>query len=112
MSERWPWLAHVPRMMVVLHDLVIVGLTWIFLRWLAGMAGAPPASSLVQELAIVGSIQGLVFWRAGLYRGVWRFASVPDLINLAGAALAGMLLIVLVLMVTGMLAAVPRLQLA
>jgi len=90
-------------MMVIVHDLLVVVLTWILLRWLAGLAGAPPADFLLRELAIVVMIQAAVFWRVGLYRGVWRFASVPDLINLAGAAFIGMLLIVVVLMVAGML---------
>ncbi len=108
MTRRWPWLAQVPRMLVIVHDLLIVVLTWILLRWLAGLAGAPPANFLLRELAIVVVIQAAVFWRVGLYRGVWRFASVPDLINLAGAAFIGMLLIVVVLMATGMLVDVPR----
>ena len=44
-----------------------------------------------------------MFWRVGLYRGVWRFASVPDLVNIASAAFIGLLLIVPVFMVLGML---------
>jgi FlaA1/EpsC-like NDP-sugar epimerase len=101
-------MAHLPRLLVVLHDLAMVVLTWIMLRWLAGQAGAPPAMFLAQELAITVAIQGIVFWRVGLYRGVWRFASMPDLVNLATAAFIGILLIVPVLMVVGMLPAVPR----
>jgi len=108
MSRRWPWIARLPSMMVVMHDILIVGLTWMLLRWLAGQAGAPPSLYLLRELSIVILIQGLVFWRVGLYRGVWRFASVPDLINLASAAFIGVLLIVPAFMVLGMLPNVPR----
>jgi FlaA1/EpsC-like NDP-sugar epimerase len=36
-----------------------------------------------------------VFWQVGLYRGVWRFASVPDLWNIFKASLLGLLGIVL-----------------
>ncbi|CAN5159574.1 nucleoside-diphosphate sugar epimerase/dehydratase [soil metagenome] len=94
--------------MVVLHDLCMVVVTWLMLRWLAGQAGAPPAVSLAGELALAVGIQGLVFWRVGLYRGVWRFASMPDLVNLASAAFIGVLMIVPALMVVGMLPDVPR----
>ena len=108
MTRRWPWIAHLPRLLVIVHDLSMVVATWLMLRWLAGQAGAPPAVSLVQELAIAIAIQGAVFWRVGLYRGVWRFASMPDLVNLASAAFIGILLIVPTLMIVGMLPDVPR----
>ena len=108
MNRRWPILAYVPRLTVVMHDLVVVALAWLLLSWLAGQAGAPERESLPRELAIVILIQGIVFWRVGLYRGVWRFASVPDLVNLASAAVIGVLLIVPAFMVLGMLPAIPR----
>jgi FlaA1/EpsC-like NDP-sugar epimerase len=108
MSRRWPWIVHLPRLLVVLHDLLMVVATWVMLRWLAGQAGAPPTPYLIRELAIAVAIQGIVFWRIGLYRGVWRFASMPDLLNLASAALIGLLLIVPAMMVIGMLPDVPR----
>ena len=86
----------------------MVAATWLLLRWLAGQAGAPPSAFLVRELAIALVIQGIVFWRVGLYRGVWRFASMPDLLNIASAAFIGLLLIVPAYMVLGMLPQVPR----
>jgi FlaA1/EpsC-like NDP-sugar epimerase len=107
-NKRWPWLSKLPRLLVVMHDLSMVVLTWMLLRWLAGQAGAPPSAFLLQELAIVVLVQGIVFWRVGLYRGVWRFASMPDLVNIASAAFIGLLLIVPIFMVLGMLPEVPR----
>lgn len=44
--------------------------------------------------------QAVVFWRVGLYRGLWRFASVPDLWNIFKSAFSGLIVIVLVLSVT------------
>jgi multidrug efflux pump subunit AcrB len=35
-------------------------------------------------------LQGLVFWRVGLYRGLWRFASVSDLLNIFKASFIGL----------------------
>ncbi|HMB57450.1 MAG TPA: nucleoside-diphosphate sugar epimerase/dehydratase [Arenimonas sp.] len=101
-------LAMAPRLLVLLHDLLVVALTWVGLRWLASVAGAPDAPGLITELIVVIAAQGLMLWAVGLYRGVWRFASLPDLANLARAALLGLALIILVFWLLGMLPDIPR----
>ncbi len=98
----------IPRLLIVLHDLVMIGLVWVGLRWLASVAGAPPPPSLVTELVVVIGVQGIVLRLVGLYRGLWRFASLPDLGNLVRGALIGVLLIVAALFLIGMLDEVPR----
>lgn len=97
-----------PRLLIVLHDLAMVAFVWIALRWLASVAGAPTAASLGSELLIVMVTQGLVLRMVGLYQGLWRFASLPDLANLVRAALLGVVLIVSLLFLLGMLDMVPR----
>src|SRR5207342_883712 len=86
----------------------VVVLVWLMLHWLARQAGAPPPVDIGLQLAVVVAVQALVFWRVGLYRGVWRFASVPDLVNLARAALLGLLLTVPVFLLLGMVPTIPR----
>lgn len=49
------------------------------------------------DTSLVLGIQALVFWRVGLYRGLWRFASVADLINIFKASFIGLVAIVLTL---------------
>lgn len=100
--------SRVPRLLIVLHDLVMVALVWLGLRWLAGVAGAPPAPSLGIELLVAVGTQGLVLRAVGLYQGLWRFASLPDLANLVRGALVGVLLIVALLFLLGVLPDVPR----
>jgi FlaA1/EpsC-like NDP-sugar epimerase len=100
--------ALLPRLLIVVHDLAMVAFVWIALRWLASAAGAPPAPSLALELAIVLAAQGLILRQVGLYRGLWRFASLPDLGNLMRAALLGVLVIVVVLFLLDKLELVPR----
>ncbi|HEX5755742.1 MAG TPA: nucleoside-diphosphate sugar epimerase/dehydratase [Arenimonas sp.] len=97
-----------PKLAIVMHDLMMVVLVWLGLRWMAAVAGAPPAPSLYHELALAVSIQGVVLWTVGLYRGLWRFASLPDLVNLVRAALFGVGLILLALYITDILPDVPR----
>jgi FlaA1/EpsC-like NDP-sugar epimerase len=108
MSVRWPGLARLPRMLVIAHDLSVVVLVWLGLHWLAGQAGAPPPKDIVLQLSIVLGVQALVFWYVGLYRGVWRFASVPDLVNLSKASFLALLLFVPVFLVLGMVPHIPR----
>lgn len=102
--------AGLPRLAVVAHDLAMVWLCWIGLHWLRyGFAANPPPMSLWStQIAIVLLAQGLVFWQAGLYRGLWRFASVPDLWNIVKASLIGLLAISLGLFIYNRLDPVPR----
>ena len=50
---------------------------------------------------------GLVFWFAGVYRGLWRYVSIPDLARLFFATAGGWVLALLVLAVNGTLGAFP-----
>lgn len=80
------------RVLVVLHDLLMIVVAWCAARlgtlWLLGES-AIGWQQLAIEVNLVLLIQGFLQWRAGLYRGVWRFASLPDLANLLRAALLG-----------------------
>lgn len=110
--SRWTesWQAHLPRVAVVSHDLAVVWLVWHGLHWLryAVEPAAPPHALWSPEVLIVLALQGLAFWWVGLYRGLWRFASVPDLWNILKASVAGLLGILLGLFLYSRLEAVPR----
>lgn len=99
-----------PRLAIVAHDLAVVWLCWTGLHWLRyGFAANPPPLSLWStQIVIVLMAQGLVFWQAGLYRGLWRFASVPDLWNIVKASVLGLLALVLGLFIYNRLGQVPR----
>jgi len=93
---RQRWASALPRTAVVVHDLAMVWLAWNGLRLVRyGLSGTPanlpPLWST--ETFVVLAAQALVLWRVGLYRGLWRFASVPDLVNLAKAGLFGVIAI-------------------
>jgi len=99
-----------PRLAIVCHDLAMVWLCWHGLHWLryAMVPGAPPLSWWSTESVIVLVAQGVVFWRVGLYRGLWRFASVPDLGNIFKAGLIGLLAIAMGLVIYNRIDAVSR----
>jgi FlaA1/EpsC-like NDP-sugar epimerase len=100
-----------PRIAVVVHDLCMVWLCWSGLHQFryAVLPSAPALAGGGTQIALVLLAQGVVFWRVGLYRGVWRFASVPDLLNILKASIFGVLAIMLVLYAFDrMLDTVPR----
>ena len=89
-----------PRAAVVVHDLVMVGLAWLAAGWIVrrgGFSGVLESAPLLTELFLVLAVQGLVLWSTGLYKGLWRFASFPDLWNIARASLFGAILFITVL---------------
>ncbi|MEK7322539.1 MAG: nucleoside-diphosphate sugar epimerase/dehydratase [Pseudomonadota bacterium] len=61
-----------------------------------------------KSLVVVLLAQGLMFWRFGLYRSVWRFASLPDLWNIIRAVLLGVLAAGLVLFLLNRFTGIPR----
>ncbi|MDV3468934.1 nucleoside-diphosphate sugar epimerase/dehydratase [Stenotrophomonas sp. C3(2023)] len=90
----------VPRVAIVCHDLFMVWACWQLLHIgrYSLLPDAPRLPLWTMDSAVVIAIQSLVFWRVGLYRGLWRFASVADLINIFKASFIGLVAIVLVLM--------------
>lgn len=99
-----------PRLAVISHDLAMVWVVWQGLHRLRfGILPNPPQLSLWStEIALVLAAQGLVFWWVGLYRGLWRFASVPDLWNIFKACALGLFAIVLGLFLYNRLDLVSR----
>ena len=85
-----------PRAAVVVHDLVMVMISCLATGWIIhkfAYVGIAPTVPVPAELVLVTALQGLVLWATGLYKGLWRFASFPDLWNIARAAFYGTLLI-------------------
>jgi len=80
------------RFTVFLHDLVMIPVAWVGAYWLRFNLDGIPAEYWRQALSVlpvVVLVQGGMFWYFGLYRGVWRFASIPDLARILKAVLAG-----------------------
>ncbi|HEX7341020.1 MAG TPA: nucleoside-diphosphate sugar epimerase/dehydratase [Rhodanobacteraceae bacterium] len=100
-----------PRMAVVLHDLIMVVLAWglaKYLRYLFVHATGQQVGFAAFEFPIVLVVQGAVFTWLGLYKGLWRFASLPDLWNIARTAAIGTICIYPALFLYDRLAGVPR----
>lgn len=75
-----------------LHDLLAIPIAWLGAYWLRFNFGPIPDYIFTHALSVLPVlivVQGVVFWYFGLYRGVWRFASMPDLIRILKAVLIG-----------------------
>lgn len=107
-----PWVDRLrSRTAAFAHDLAMVPAAWLLAYWLRFNLGEIPDSYLnaaIIALPLAIPIQAAVFWRFGLYRGVWRFASLPDLVRIAKAVLTGTALIFFALFVFNRMEGVPR----
>lgn len=65
-------------------------------------------SAMWSYMAFVLPVQGGTFFCAGLYRGIWRFASIPDLRRIGLAVTASAVVVPAALFMTSRLQEVPR----
>ncbi|MBK9162202.1 MAG: polysaccharide biosynthesis protein [Nitrosomonadales bacterium] len=96
--------------LAMLHDIVAAILAWACAYLLRFNFELPPnfAVELQQTLIWVVPLQVAVFWRFGLYRGIWRYASLNDLRNIALAVLLAAVAIPFVLWMLRADLVVPR----
>lgn len=99
------------RGMAFLHDLLIIPLAWLGAYVLRFNLEAVPDwfwQQALNSLLVVVPVQAAVFWLFGLYRGVWRFASLPDMMRIGKSVLSGLLVITLLLWLTRDFSGIPR----
>ena len=90
---------NVRRLVVFGYDVVMAGAAWMAAYWLRFNLDVPPeyADAMLARLPLVVALHTAVFWTLGLYRGMWRYASLPDLqriilaVGLAGLAVPALL---------------------
>ena len=84
---------------------------WLLAYWLRFNLGYVPPEffrDALVSLPLVMVVLGIVYWRFGLYRGVWRFASLTDLIRIAKAVLVGTGILLLLFFVFDRMSFMPR----
>jgi len=98
------------RLAVIVHDLLMVVVAWglaFFTRYNFSLPDSAWAM-VWQTLVVVVVAQAVVFGITGLYKGLWRFASLPDMWNISRAAIIGVLAISLCLFLFNRMEGVPR----
>ena len=84
------------------HDVVASAVAWLAAFWLRFNLEVPQPFLItaLETLPLVAGVSALLFWRLGLYRGLWRYASLPDLqkilfsVVLASVACAALVLLI------------------
>jgi FlaA1/EpsC-like NDP-sugar epimerase len=102
LKTRWAALA---------HDLVMIPVAWLLAYWIRYTIGEFPDALLQRALYLLPLmvlIQGSTFVYYGLYRGVWRFASLPDLSRIVRAVLVSTVIAAVSIFLLTRLEYVPR----
>lgn len=97
-------------MLVFLHDVAWAGAAWTMAFLLRFNFSIPPDNiqSLKWSLGIVLTVHAIVFWRYGLYRSLWRFASLPDLRRIFAAGIVATLASAMAMFLYHRLNQIPR----
>ena len=97
-------------LLAFLHDLVAAGLAWCAAYWLRFNLDVPEdyLRAMLGQLPYVIGVHVVIFWLLGLYRGLWRYASLPDLQRILFAVGLGALATPSLLTLLAQSALVPR----
>ena len=97
-------------LLAFLHDVVAAGLAWCAAYWLRFNLEIPEdyLREMLAQLPWVLGVHVALFWLLGLYRGLWRYASLPDLQRILTAVGVGALAVPALLTLLGHGAQVPR----
>lgn len=93
------------------HDALMIPIAWFGAFWLRfNLEGVPlelfgPA---LQTLIVIVTVQGSLFWYFGLYRGIWRFASMPDLLRIIRAVVVGVAVTAVIIFLISRMEGIPR----
>ena len=81
------------------HDVVAAMIAWYLAYWLRFNTEIPDTNfnSMANAMFWVVPLQAVIFLGFGMYRGIWRYASVPDLQRIAIAVIVSDLAVLLVL---------------
>jgi len=92
------------------HDVLVSAVAWLAAFWLRFNFEVPPdyIRTALATLPWVALVNALLFWRLGLYRGLWRYASLPDLQKILFAVFIAALAAPALFLLVAPVPAVPR----
>jgi len=99
------------RLLAFMHDVLWVPIAIIVSYWVRFNLGVIPDFywlSIYQLIIAALLIQTVCYWYFGLYRGIWRFASIPDLFRILKAVLVGVSVTLLAVFLFSRLLTIPR----
>ncbi len=96
--------------LALLHDIAVAAFVWFAAYLLRFNFAIPPEhfQYMLQSIVWVAPLQGAVFVIFGLYRGMWRFASVSDLKRILYAVCSAAVLVAALLFMMSTSIVIPR----
>jgi len=101
---------HYRNLLALMHDVAAAILVWMAAYWLRFNLEIPPMyiDGMLKTMMLAVPIQAVAFWRFGLYRGIWRYASVSDLQRILLAVSLAISVVAALLFMSGLQNLVPR----
>ena len=92
------------------HDVAAAAVAWLIAYWLRLNLAIPPefVPGMTRAMLICLPLQAYAYLAFGLYRGVWRYASLPDLRRIVFAVATGAAVGPFALLMLGQQVGVPR----
>ena len=94
-----------------IHDLCWVPTVILLAYWIRFNLDSIPGifwSSVISLILTAVPVQGIAFWIFGLYRGLWRYASLQDLVRVVKAVTLGTLVLIVVTALLFRMYRIPR----
>ena len=110
MKNNWQFLTNLRSFSAFTHDIIVVFVAW-GLSFLLRFNFDIPANfyvHLYKTVFLVVCVQMVIFIIFGLYQGVWRFASIPDLKRIIKAVVVSAFAVAALLLMVNPSVAVPR----
>lgn len=101
----------IKRALIITHDILWVPLAIYLAYWFRFNLQPVPVSyhAAMQQLMLFAvPIHAFTFWMFGCYRGIWRFASLPDLWRILRAVMIGALVVSVALFLYSRFRGIPR----
>jgi len=99
------------KLLVFGHDIAWVPVAVLAAYWLRlnlGPIHKIYSPGFVELVSVAVVLHAATFWMFGCYRGIWRFASIPDLLRLFKAVLLGAIATTILCFMIGRLQTIPR----
>ena len=92
------------------HDVIAAIVAWCIAYWLRFNMDVPSSfyKAMWETMFWVVPLQSVTFWFFGLYQGIWRYASIPDLKRILFAVGSASLLMSMILYLNQFSETVPR----
>ncbi len=98
-----PFALDTQALVALVHDAVALSLSWVLAFSLLRVQGSPAVPGEVTVALVVAiPLQGLVSYFFGVYQGIWRYTSLPDVQRIVFGVLAGTVAVALALNLTGL----------